>query len=379
MIPKSGAWMRSELFIAWMTIRSGGGTHSTAMVAYYLGVRTYMKIIVDAMGGDNAPEEIVKGALEAARERDISVTLVGIGEAILRVIDSIGLKELPRGIEIVNASEVITMEDNPATAVRVKRDSSLAVALRLLTDGRGDALISAGSTGALLSGATLIVKRVRGIRRAAMAPVIPNAAGGGFILIDCGANSDCTPEYLLQFAFMGSYYAEDILKIEKPRVGLLNNGTERTKGTQLHIESFELLEKAGAAGNINFIGNIEAPDALKGGCDVLVTDGFTGNILLKCIEGTASFIMSEFKSVFKKNLITKISALLVKKHLYALREKLNPDTIGGTALLGISKPVLKAHGGSNAAAIRNAIFQAIKAVEADAAARLSDNIGRMKV
>ena len=250
-----------------------------------------MKIIVDAMGGDNAPDEIVKGALDAAQAQNVDVVLVGRGEDILRVIERLGMKELPRGIEIVNASEVIEMEDDPAIAVRVKKDSSLAVAMNLLRDGRGDALVSAGSTGALLSGATLIVKRVRGVRRAALAPVIPNAKKG-FVLIDCGANSDCNPEYLLQFAFMGAFYAEDTLKIEKARVGLLNNGAERTKGTELQLGTYKLLEIAGNEGYLNFVGNVEAKDAINGACDVLVCDGFTGNALLKSIEGTAGFIMS---------------------------------------------------------------------------------------
>ena len=338
-----------------------------------------MKIIIDAMGGDNAPGEIVKGALDAACQFGTEIILVGKGEEILRVAERLGLKRLPKGVEIVDASEVVGMEDDPAKAVRAKKDSSLAVALRLLAEGRGDALVSAGSTGALLSGATLIVKRVRGIRRAALATFIPNASGSGFLLIDCGANSECSPEYLLQFAFMGSYYAEDMLKVKTPRVGLLNIGVERTKGTQLQIDAYSLLEEAGLSGGINFVGNIEAAAALKGGCDVLVCDGYTGNVMLKCIEGTASFIMSEFKSVFMRNLKTKISAMLVKKQIHALRAKLNPDAIGGTILLGISKPVLKAHGGSNAEAVRNAVLQAANAVQANAAARLQANIGRMKV
>ena len=194
-----------------------------------------MKIIIDAMGGDNAPDEIVLGAVNSVRDENVEVTLVGRGEEILRVFERLGMKELPGGIEIINASEVIEIDEDPATSIRIKKDSSLTVGLTLLRDGRGDAFISAGSTGALLSGATLIVKRVRGIRRAALAPFIPNTANG-FILIDCGANAECTPEYLLQFAYMGSFYAEDILNVKSPRVGLLNNGAESTKGTTLQHE-----------------------------------------------------------------------------------------------------------------------------------------------
>lgn len=337
-----------------------------------------MKIVVDAMGGDNAPDEIVKGAFLAAQESNIDVILVGKGEEILRTVERMGLKGLPAGIEIVNASEVIEVEDDPANAFRIKSDSSMTVGLNLLSEGRGDAFVSAGSTGALLSAATLIVKRVRGIRRAALAPFIPNAQSG-FVLIDCGANSECTPEYLLQFAYMGIFYAEDIMKIKSPRVGLLNNGAERTKGTALQLETYELLENASKSGNLNFVGNVEAKEAMKGACDVLVCDGFTGNILLKALEGMASFIMSEIKSVYMENAKTKLSALLIKKNLSGLKEKLNPDTIGGTPLLGISKPVIKAHGSSSAFAIKSAIIQADLAAKSNIAAKLSDNISRMKI
>ena len=337
-----------------------------------------MKVIVDVMGGDNAPEEIVKGAIEAAEKSGVEILMTGKGEEILRVIERMGLSDLPGGVEIVNASEVIEIGDDPASAVRIKKDSSLTVALSLLRDGRGDALVSAGSTGALLSGATLIVKRVRGIRRAALAPFIPGASGG-FVLIDCGANSECTPEYLLQFAFMGSFYAEDVFKIVSPRVGLLNNGAESTKGTPLQLETYKLLEKADKSGVLNFIGNIEAKDAMNGGCDVLISDGFTGNVLLKAVEGTASLIMSQLKEIYTGNWKSKLSALLIKDKILALKTKMNPDTVGGTALLGISKPVVKAHGSSNASAIHSAICQAARVVETDIARRLADNIASMKI
>jgi len=336
-----------------------------------------MKIIVDAMGGDNAPDEIVKGAFSAVKESGVDVILVGKGEEILRTVEGLGLKNLPNGIEIVNATEVIEVEDDPANAFRAKSDSSLTVALNLLSEGRGDAFVSAGSTGALLSAATLIVKRVRGIRRAALAPFIPNSQGG-FILIDCGANSECTPEYLLQFAYMGAFYAEDIMKVKSPRVGLLNNGTEKTKGTALQVSTYELLEDAAKSGTLNFIGNVEAKDAMKGVCDVVVCDGFTGNIFLKSIEGVASFILSELKSVYMENTKTKLSALMIKKNLSKLKDKLNPDAVGGTPLLGISKPVIKAHGSSGELAIKNAILQADVAAKSNIAAKLSENIARMK-
>jgi len=336
-----------------------------------------MKIIVDAMGGDNAPEEIIKGALEASRDSGVDIILCGREEDMLRVLERIGCSDLPRGVEIVNATEVIGMEDDPSTAIRVKKDSSLTVAMNLLRDGRGDALVSAGNTGAILSGATLIVKRIRGIRRAALAPIIPNSAGR-FILIDSGANTECDPEYLMQFALMGSYYAQDALKLESPRVGLLNNGSEATKGTQVLVETYQLLEKAGLEGKLNFVGNVEAKEAMKGACDVLVCDGFNGNVLLKSLEGMASFIMTEIKDIYKKNWATKLSALLIRKHIYKLREKMNPDTIGGTIMLGITKPVVKAHGSSYAAAIVSAIRQASEAVKADYAIRLQESIMSFK-
>jgi len=333
-----------------------------------------LKIIVDAMGGDNAPDEIVLGSINAVQENIADITLVGRGEDILRVFERSGIKDIPSGIEIVNASEIIEIDEDPATSIRTKKDSSLSVGLTLLRDGHGDGFVSAGSTGALLSGATLIVKRVRGIRRAALAPFIPNTESG-FVLIDCGANSECTPEYLLQFAYMGSFYSEDVLKVKTPRVGLLSNGSESTKGTALQLEVYELLKNT----ELNFIGNIEAKDAMKGACDVLVCDGFTGNVFLKTVEGTASLIMSELKSVFMSSALTKLSALLVKSKFTSLKNKMNPDSVGGTALLGISKPVIKAHGSSNASAIKNAIKQAVREAESDIAKRFQDNIERMKI
>ena len=333
-----------------------------------------MKIIVDAMGGDNAPLEIVSGALRAQQAYDVDIMLVGKTEEILRAMQELGHKELPKGVEIHNAEETIEMHEDPLEAVRHKKDSSMVVALEQLRDGNGDAVVSAGSTGALLSGATLIVKRVRGIRRAALAPFLPSAKNG-FLLIDCGANAECTSEYLVQFAHMGSYYVEDSLGIENPRVALLNNGTESHKGTALQIETYELLSNAPG---INFVGNVEGSEVLAGACDVVVCDGFSGNILLKTIEGAAKFIMGEFKTVFTKNIFTKLGAALVQKDLKKLRNKLNPDRVGGTVLLGIAKPVIKAHGSSKAMAITAAISQAKRAAETNIADKLHDNIAAMK-
>lgn len=315
-----------------------------------------MRIIVDAMGGDNAPIEIVKGACLAAEEFDIDVVLVGIVQEILKCIEQMGLKELPPRVEVAGASEVIAMDDDPTAAVKSKKDSSMVVALNLLREGKGDAVVSAGNTGALLAGATLTVKRIKGIRRAAMAPVLPNK-GSGVVLIDCGANVECTKEYLLQFAFMGYYYARDVLKKENPRVGLLNIGSEEIKGTALQKEAYALLEES--KNKINFIGNIEARDALMGEVDVIVTDGFTGNVLLKAVEGTAQFVAGEMKKIFNKNAISKLAAGMVKSGIDDFKKVFDVSETGGTALLGISKPVIKAHGDSKARAIRGAIRQAM--------------------
>ena len=330
-----------------------------------------MKIIIDAMGGDNAPGEIVKGALDALDIFDCEIILTGRGEDILRVLERNNISNLPAGVEIVNAAEIVEIEDDPATVIREKKDSSLVVGLDLLKEGRGDALVSAGSTGALLSGATLIVKRIRGIRRAALALFTPNSKNG-FILIDCGANAECTPEYLNQFALMGSIYAEYLLSTESPRVGLLNIGAELTKGTSLQLETYKILEDAKSKGHINFVGNIEPAAAMNGDCDILVSDGYSGNIFLKTVEATASLVMKELKAVYFKNPMTKLSAMMVKRHIKELRTKMSADTIGGTALLGISKPVLKAHGSSNAAAITSAIGQAILSVNANIAEQISN-------
>ena len=301
-----------------------------------------MKIIIDAMGGDNAPQEIIKGALRAKHELGIDLILVGQEEAIRAC--------LPAGedVEIVDAREIITMEDDPSTATRRKKDSSMAVSLRLLKEGAGDAVVSAGSTGALLTGATLTVKRIHGIRRAALAPVLP-AGEHGVMLIDCGANVECTAEYLLQFAFMGSFYAQKLMGVPEPRVGLLNVGTEDTKGGELQHQAFDLLQQAGRQKRIRFVGNIEGTDVFSGNVDVVVTDGFTGNVLLKSAEGIIKFMMHSLKDVFYRSTINKLAAAVLKKDLAAMKKSMDVNEVGGTALVGISKPVVKAHGSSNEA------------------------------
>ena len=334
-----------------------------------------MKIIIDAMGGDNAPAAVVQGALEAHAQKGMDIVLVGQEVAIRACLSA----PLPEGVEIVHASEVVEMCDDPATAFKKKKDSSLTVGLTMLRNREGDAFISAGSTGALLSGATLLVKRIRGIRRAAMGPVLPTAGGGHAILCDCGANADCTPEYLLQFAYLGSFYARRLMGVESPRVGLLNIGAEPSKGDALRHETYALLEEAGQAGRLNFIGNIEANTALLGGADVIVADGYSGNILLKTMEGTAKLLLGEVKSAFLSSTRGKLGALLVKDSLRDVKKLLDPGEVGGTPFLGISRPVLKAHGSSDARAIRNAVFRAAEYAQSGIIADVEDHIDEMKV
>lgn len=336
-----------------------------------------MRIIVDAMGGDNAPGLIVKGAVNACREFGVELTLVGQEEAVKACLSDCKALDDER-ITVVNATEIITMEDDPSTATRRKKDSSMTVALNLLRDGQGDAVISAGSTGALLTGATLIVKRIRGIRRAALAPVLPNG-GKGVMLIDCGANVECTSEYLMQFAYMGSFYAEKIMGCENPRVALLNVGSEDTKGGVLQKETHALLTEAKNAGRLNFIGNREGSDLLKGEVDVMVTDGFSGNIMLKTIEGAAKFMFGGVKNILYKSFCNKLAALVIKKDLYAFKSQMDVNEVGGTAMLGISKPVIKAHGSSDERAIRSAVRQAIRFVNAGVIQAIEENTDRMKI
>ena len=337
-----------------------------------------MKIILDAMGGDNAPEAPVLGAIEAAKTWGTQITLVGRGEAILEVMKKHGIDNLPEGMEIANADDVVDMHDDPANVVRKRKNSSMIVGLRMLSEGLGDAFISAGSTGALLSGATLVVKRVRGIRRAAMSPAVPNKTGGRTVIVDCGANAECTPEFLLQFGMVGSIYAKKVLGIENPKVGLLNIGTEDTKGTQLQKDAYALLTGAHEQGILNFVGNVEGRDVPLGTVDVVVCDGFSGNVLLKSIEGTAMFMGSLMKKMFKKNLLSYLAAALVKKDIDALKKLMDYREIGGTQFLGIKKPVIKAHGSSDALAFRNAVRQAVTAAENDINIELEQALAAMK-
>ena len=333
-----------------------------------------MKIIVDAMGGDNAPGEIVKGAVRAQRELGVEIVLVGRKEDVEACLKAENATDIP----VIDAREVITMEDDPSTATRRKKDASMTVGLNQLRDGAADAMVSAGSTGALLTGATLIVKRIRGIRRAALAPVLP-AGEHGVMLIDCGANVECTAEYLLQFAYMGSFYAQKLMGIKRPRVGLLNVGTEDTKGGELQHQAFQLLKQAGDEGRIHFVGNVEGTGVFSGAADVIVTDGFTGNILLKGAEGIIKYMMKSLKGVFYKSLPNKLAAAVLKNDLSEMKRAMDVNEVGGTALVGISMPVIKAHGSSNAASFFAAVRQAKQFAESGIIDDIAANIDCMRV
>ncbi len=336
-----------------------------------------MRVILDAMGGDHAPLAPVMGAVEAAKLYNTQITLVGKGEAILDALKSQGIMDLPAGLEIANADDVVDMHDDPAKVIHKKKNSSMVVGLKMLADGEGDAFISAGSTGALLTGATLIVKRVKGIRRAAMGPAMPNKAGGKTVILDCGANAECTPEFLLQFGIVGSLYAKKYLGVENPKVGLLNIGAEDSKGTPLQKEAYGLLQNAAQQGLLNFVGNVEARDVPLGAVDVIVCDGFSGNVLLKSIEGTAMFMGSLVKKMFKKNVLSKLGALCCMSGIKGLTKMLDYRQIGGTPFLGIRKTVIKAHGSSDALAFRNAVKQAVDAAQSNIAEELEQELSRL--
>lgn len=308
-----------------------------------------MRVIVDAFGGDNAPLEILKGAALAVAEYGHTVILTGKEEEIRRVAQENAISL--QGMEIVDAPDVITMDDEPKSVLKEHKDCSMAVGLRLLGEGKGDAFVSAGSTGALIMGSTFLVKRIKGVSRAALAPMVPSDKGP-FMLIDAGGNVDCRPEMLLQFAHMGSIYMQKVMKGgQKATVGLLNVGTEEHKGGELQHAAYALLRESG----LNFVGNVEARDVPAGAVDVLVADGFSGNVLLKTMEGTADMLLGNLKTIFLSSLGTKIGALLIKNKLGGLKKKLSTSATGGAPLLGVSKPVIKAHGNSKAEALKNAV------------------------
>ena len=326
-----------------------------------------MKIIVDAMGGDNAPQAPVMGAIQANKAYGVDITLVGRGEEILKVLKDNGIQDLPAGVEIAHASEVVEICDNPATAFREKKDSSLTVGLNLLKNGEGDAFVSAGSTGAMTAAATAYVTPFRYMAEGKKQPVrpcltnaLPNRAGGLTVLCDMGANPDVEVDDMVRFAQMGSAYARVVLGIEHPRVGLLANGTEDEKGSNFTKACFPAM-KAAVPG---FVGNCEGTDITSGNFDVVVADGMSGNIALKATEGAAKFLLQELKGAFMSSLGTKIAALLIKKQMREIKAKLSGDAKGGAILLGLRGVVLIGHGATSVEAVKNGTLAAAEAVRA---------------
>ena len=324
-----------------------------------------MRVVIDAFGGDNAPDEIVKGAAAASAELDVEITLTGNKNKIEKVIKENNLK-FAKDLIIVDTDDVITMHDDPTSILKSHKSSSMALAFKELCEDRADAFVSAGSTGAIVVGGTLMVKRIKGIKRPALAGMIPSPKGH-YLLMDMGANAECRPEMLRQFCIMANDYLEKAEGIEKPKIGLLNIGTEDTKGTEMHKESYRLLKSA----PINFVGNIESREMPKGECDAVITDGFTGNIALKLIEGTAITFFKMIKNVLYKNILNKIAALVIKKDLYSIKSMMDSSEVGGAPLLGVRKPVIKAHGSSDAKAIKNAVRQAVIFSEKDVIGNIS--------
>lgn len=327
-----------------------------------------MKIIVDAFGGDNAPLEVLKGAERAVKELGVNIILTGSSTKIKDCAAQNGISL--NGIEIEHTDDVFDIHEEPKEIIRSGKNSSMALGLSLLADGRGDAFVSAGSTGALVMGATFIVKRIKGIKRIAPSPIMPGDKGS-FMLLDAGANTECRPEMLVQFAVMGCAYMEKVMGINNPEVGLLNIGAEETKGRELEIEAYKLLSKSG----LNFIGNIEARDMPKGVCRVVVTDGFTGNIALKLYEGMGSFFSGKMKWIFSGT--GKIGALFSLGKIKAFRKQMDYKEVGGSALLGVKKPVIKAHGSSDGTAFFNAVRQAKLCVDGNVTGEIESYVLRM--
>ena len=326
-----------------------------------------MKIIIDCMGGDNAPLEMLKGVVDARRELGGDYLLVG-NRTELEALASEHKLDLS-GFEFLHTETVITMEDDSMAAIKDKKDSSMGMGLRALADGQGDAFVSCGNTGALFAGASLIVKRIKGVHRAAIAALFP--FDPPVLMLDAGANVTVQPEFLVQFAAMGSAYMKAFYGIESPRVGLLNNGTESHKGTPIQTEAYKLLSEAT---DIHFVGNVEANGVTAGACDVLVTDGFTGNILLKSMEGMGKLVMRRLKGIFYATPLTKCAALIVKKPFKQFKKDFDVSEHGGSPILGLRKPVIKAHGSSKEVAFKNAIRQAISFTESGAIATIEENL-----
>lgn len=329
------------------------------------------KIIVDAHGGDNAPLEIVKGCIRAYKDYGAEIILVGRENEIKEAAET--AKVSLENIEIRHTDDVITMEDDPVSVVRKHKGCSMAEGLRMLSNGEGDAFISAGSTGALVVGSRMIVKNISGIKRAALAGILPGEKGV-YMLLDCGANSECKPEFLRDFALMGSAYMSGVCKVENPRVGLLCNGTEEHKGTDLTREAKELISQT----DLNFLGYIEGRDGPMGSCDVVVTDGFSGNIALKTCEGMGKLISSKIKKSFMKNIIRTIGIGIAYGGIKDIKKELDYSEYGGAPLLGLKKPVIKAHGTADAKVIAYTIKQAMDYIGGDVGGKIEKLISEIK-
>ncbi len=327
-------------------------------------------ILVDMMGGDRAPAETVKGVLLAKKELNAKYILIGDRDLLEKEFAACGASA--DDFEIVHAPAVVTMEDEPMCVRREKADSSMAVGLKMLAEGKGDAFVSTGNTGALFAGASLIVRKVRGLRRPAIAALLP--MNPPVLLLDSGANLVVSPDDLEQFAVMGSAYMKALHGVENPRVGLLNNGAEAHKGTEMHVEAYRRLSDNAS---VNFVGNVEGNRVMADACDVLVTDGFTGNILLKTAEGMGTMMLGALKKVFYASLKTKIGALLVKSKLSGMKKQFDTREFGGAPILGIAKPVIKAHGSSDAKAFKNAIRQALAAAESGLCNEIATTMAEM--
>ena len=317
-----------------------------------------MRIILDGMGGDNAPEEIVKGAVEAAKEIEDEIIIVGKPDAIEKQLKKSKYKG--EQISVAPAQEVITMEDSPVKAIRHKKDSSLVVGLNMLKDGEGDMFVSAGNTGALIVGSRLLLGRIRGVDRPALASIYPDMTGGDpCMLVDAGASSESKARNMLEYGLMGSVYVEKVWGRSNPRVGLVNLGAEEGKGTSVTKDAYQML----AASKLNFIGNVEGRDVPKGVCDVIVCDGFTGNVILKLTEGVSLSIFKLIKDTLKSNVKAMVGGALIKSKLSGLKDEFDYEEYGGAPVLGVSGPVIKMHGSSTARAVKSAILRGMPYAE----------------
>lgn len=329
-----------------------------------------MRIVVDGFGGDFAPEEILFGCIAALEEKqDLELIVTGDEQAFRKIIEN-EKKTVPSRMSFVATTEIVENEDDPIAAIKKKKDSSLVVGLRLVSEQKGDAFVSAGNTGAVLTGATLIIKRIRGIKRAALCPTIPTKKGKA-VIVDVGANAECKPEFYPQFAMMGTVYAKELLGIKNPKSGLINIGVEHHKGTSTVVEAHKLLQKEGT---IRFVGNIEARDVLNGDAEVLVSDGWTGNITLKTLEGTAQTLFYFLKDVFYQNSLTKLAAAILKPGLSRVKKMMDAKEVGGAPLLGLNAPVVKAHGNSDRVAYKNAILFAATLAEKDVCGKIRNHL-----